>query len=72
MVRRDKVCGNRETKESTGTEKAILSNRIPNRGFEGLTITPSGKVIASVQSVLDVNGETSKKASFVRFVEFDP
>lgn len=50
----------------------ILSNRIPNRGFEGLTITPSGKVIASVQSVLDVNGETSKKASFVRFVEFDP
>lgn len=50
----------------------ILSSRIPNRGFEGLTITPSGKVIASVQSVLDVNGETSKKASFVRFVEFDP
>lgn len=50
----------------------ILSNRIPNRGFEGLTITPSGKVIASVQSVLDVNGETSKSASFVRFVEFDP
>ncbi len=50
----------------------VLSNRIPNRGFEGLTITPSGKVIASVQSVLDVNGETSKKAGFVRFVEFDP
>ena len=50
----------------------ILSNRIPNRGCEGLTITPSGKVIISMQSVLDVDGETSKSACFVRFVELDP
>jgi len=50
----------------------ILKYRIPNRGFEGLTITPSGKVLVSEQSVLNVNGETSKTACFTRIVEFDP
>lgn len=50
----------------------VISNRIANRGFEGLTITPSGKILASVQSVLDINGETSKTACFTRIVEFDP
>lgn len=50
----------------------ILNNRIPNRGCEGLTITPSGKVIISMQSVLDVDGETSKSACFVRFIKLDP
>ncbi|MCX8043807.1 MAG: esterase-like activity of phytase family protein, partial [Desulfobacterota bacterium] len=43
-----------------------------NRGFEGITIAPNGKVYAAVQSVLDINGETSKKALFTRIIELDP
>lgn len=50
----------------------VLKYRIPNRGFEGLTITPSGKVLVSVQSVLDIEGETKKTSLFTRIVEFDP
>ena len=50
----------------------ILKYRIANRGFEGLTISPSGKIYASLQSVLDINGETSKTATFVRILELDP
>lgn len=50
----------------------ILKYRIANRGFEGLTISPSGKIFVSVQSVLDVEGQTSKTATFTRIIEFDP
>lgn len=50
----------------------ILASRIANRGFEGITITPSGNIIASVQSVLDVNGETAKTSTFIRLVELNP
>ncbi len=50
----------------------ILKYRIANRGFEGLTIAPSGKIYASLQSVLNINGETSKTATFVRILELDP
>ncbi|MCX8042550.1 MAG: esterase-like activity of phytase family protein, partial [Desulfobacterota bacterium] len=50
----------------------VLKHRIPNRGFEGITIAPNGKVYAAVQSVLDINGETSKKALFTRIIELDP
>lgn len=50
----------------------VLKYRIPNRGFEGLTITPSGKVLVAVQSVLDIEGETKKTSLFTRIIEFDP
>lgn len=50
----------------------VLKYRIPNRGFEGLTITPSGKILVSMQSVLNVEGETKSSALFTRIVEFDP
>ena len=50
----------------------ILKSRIANRGFEGISVSPSGKVFASVQSVLDINGETSKTSTFIRIIELDP
>ncbi|MDF2570672.1 MAG: hypothetical protein K0R55_2276 [Sporomusa sp.] len=50
----------------------VLKYRVPNRGFEGLTITANGKVYAAVQSPLDINGKTSKTAQFTRITELDP
>ena len=50
----------------------VLRHRIPNRGFEGITVTPGGKVVAAVQSVLDIDGATAQRAQFTRLVELDP
>lgn len=50
----------------------IIGARVPNRGFEGLAIAPSGKIYAFVQSVLDVAGKTRNSGLFARLVEYDP
>ncbi len=50
----------------------IIKWRQANRGFEGLTRMPDGRIIAAVQSTLDIEGKTKGTALFTRLVSFDP
>lgn len=59
-------------KTETGGLPAILQYRQPNRGFEAITRLLSGIIIAAIQSTLDVDGKTAKKAPLIRLVSYDP
>ncbi|MEI8456012.1 esterase-like activity of phytase family protein, partial [Escherichia coli] len=50
----------------------ILKWRQANRGFEGLTRMPDGRIIVAVQSTLDIDAKSKEKALFTRLVSFDP
>lgn len=56
-----------------GTLPAELKNREPNRGMEGLTITPDGRTLVGImQSGLNTaDGPKAKKASAVRIITVD-
>lgn len=56
-----------------GTLPAELKNREPNRGMEGLTITPDGRTLVGImQSGLNTSdGPKAKKASALRIVTID-
>lgn len=50
----------------------IIKWRQANRGFEGLTRMADGRIMAAVQSTLDIDGKTKNSAGFTRLVAFDP
>ncbi|WP_175541656.1 esterase-like activity of phytase family protein [Polaromonas sp. YR568] len=57
----------------------VIQFRQPNRGCEGLAITPGGKLVMAIQSILEMpdigSGPSARhtgKAPFTRLVEFNP
>lgn len=57
----------------------VIQFRQPNRGCEGLAVTPGGKLLMAIQSILEMpdagSGSSARhtgKAPFIRLVEFNP
>jgi len=51
----------------------ILTLRQDNKGFSGLAVSPSGRVLLSLRAALSADGlPRQSKAAFIRLVEYDP
>jgi hypothetical protein len=51
----------------------ILTLRQDNKGFSGLAVAPSGRVLLSLRAALSADGTPREsKAAFIRLVEYDP
>lgn len=50
----------------------ILEERVPNRGFEGITVDERGNVVAVMQSPLNINEKTLETAQYIRIIKLDP
>jgi hypothetical protein len=51
----------------------VIGKRRPNRGFEGVAVTPNGKVYSMLQSVADnPNATAGNSGRLLRMVEIDP
>lgn len=49
----------------------ILKYRVPNKGFEGITIDEKGELYAILQSPLNIEGKTEKTAQYIRIVKLN-
>jgi hypothetical protein len=57
---------------STVTFDTIYQKRHPNRGFEGIALTPSGKVYVILESALyNPTGDTGDSSRVIRMLELD-
>jgi hypothetical protein len=69
LVPRGAICGG-EKIPTLDVLPEQLTRRIPNRGFEGIALTPAGKLYAVVQRPL-ANRATSEASRNIRVVEMD-
>lgn len=49
----------------------IFKYRNFNRGFESVAVTPSGKIFAVLEGVINIDDNTRKNAKLIRILEFD-